>query len=31
MEMGFPEEAAQEALAKAGGDENAAVNALLGM
>lgn len=31
MEMGFPEDAAREALDKFGGDENAAVNSLLGM
>jgi NACalpha-BTF3-like transcription factor len=31
MEMGFPEAEAREALEKHGGDENAAVNSLLGM
>lgn len=31
MEMGFPEDQAREALAKFDGDENAAVNSLLGM
>ena len=31
MEMGFPEAEAREALDKHGGDENAAVNSLLGM
>ena len=29
MEMGFPEDAAKEALEKFNGDENAAINSLL--